>query len=193
VISEVAFYPDEINRETAITLITGRRYAVQIAIPLDSRGCEAEVSDASVTDRKHLGKWHDASIPVTSTAGIDGKPRPPAFFLPFRRIWSVNWFVPIAAIGRKIPERHYLIEPTTEFTTTREGPLSLYVNDAAFPFGTTPDGGFCRTWDCYYQNNSGGPARVRVTELDANMRATALPSLAAYTCREQIEKLTTAR
>jgi hypothetical protein len=125
----------------------------------------------------------DASLPVTSTAGISSKPLM-ALFLPFRRIWSVNWFVPIAAIGTRVPERHYLMDPTTEFIPTRDGTLSLYVNDAAFPVGRI-DGRTCFGWDCYYRNNSGGPARVRLTELDANTAAASLPPLAPFTCEEQ--------
>ena len=42
-----------------------------------------------------------------------------ALFVPFRRIWGANWFVPIAAIGTKIPERHYLTDPAMDFTPTR--------------------------------------------------------------------------
>jgi hypothetical protein len=41
-------------------------------------------------------------------------------------------------------------------------------------------------FDCYYANNTGGPARVRVTELDANTPATALLTL-AYMRRTETE------
>jgi hypothetical protein len=40
-------------------------------------------------------------------------------------------------------------------------------------------------WKGYYRNNTGGPAKVRVTELDANTPAVALPALTAYTCEQQ--------
>jgi uncharacterized protein (DUF2235 family) len=191
--TEVAFYPDELCRRTALHLTAGRRYAMQIAIPLDPivgaaapQAAEGMSCRAQVTDEKHrrsVGGWMDETIPVASTAGFESKPIM-VLFLPFRRIWSANWFVPIAAIGHRLPERHYLTDPTTEFTATRDGLLSLYVNDAAFPAGRI-DGRTCFGWDCYYQNNSGGPARVRVTALDANTAAASLPPLAPFTCEEQ--------
>ena len=43
----------------------------------------------------------------------------------------------------------------------------------------------CTGWNCYYLNNSGGPARVRVTELGPNMTAEALPRLTHYSSCEQ--------
>jgi uncharacterized protein (DUF2235 family) len=187
---EVEFYPDEIFRQTGIQFTAGRRYAIQIAIPVDPEGQAA--ATAQVPDQDHgrrLGGWSDASRPVTSTAGI-GSTAKLVPFLPFRRIWAVNWFVPIAIIGKKVPERHYLTEPVTEFTATRDGPLSLYVNDAAFPIGYG-DGGLCLGWNCYYRNNYGGPARVRVTELDANTTARSLPPLAPFTREEQVARLQT--
>ena len=196
---EMAFYPDEICRRiTGSDFVAGKKYAIQIAIPLDpveviagqptvneNKGCRSQVTEESA--KKEVGGWKDASIHVTSTAGIGSKPIMVPF-APFRRIWGANWLVPIAAIGKKIPERHYLTGPTTEFTATRNGPLSLYANDAAFPVGRIDDA-WCTGWDCYYRNNTGGPAKVRVTELDANTPAAALPPLTAYTCEQQIGML----
>lgn len=188
-IREFAYYPHRICQATGIQLQAGHAYALQIAIPVDPKpdpdremaGSCRQVTNA--VDQRRVGMWMDASIPVTSTAGIGSKPLM-ALFVPFRRIWAANWFVPIAAIGTTFPERHYLIDPTTEFTPTRDGTLSLYVNDAAFPLGRIA-GQTCFGWDCYYRNNTGGPARVRVTELDANTPAASLPPLKPYTCEEQ--------
>lgn len=193
---DVLFYPDEICRQTAIGIIAGRRYAIQIAIPLDPLETESasvelrpageiagDVQATGIQNARWVGGWRDLTLPVTSTAGIGSTPAM-APFVPFRRIWSIDWFVPVAAIGTKAPERHYLTDPTTEFTATRNGWLSLYVNDAAFPVGRIDDR-LCVGWDCYYRNNSGGPARVRVTELDANTPASTLPALAPFTYDEQ--------
>ena len=195
-VQEFAYYPHKICHATNIELQAGHKYAIQIALPVDPKPDPDQVKAGScregtnAADQNRVGMWMDASIPVTSTAGFGSTP-PMALFLPFRRIWSVNWFVPIAAIGLSVPERHYLTNPTTEFTATRDGLLSLYVNDAAFPVARF-DGRTCFGWDCYYQNNSGGPARVRVSELDANTAAASLPPLAPFTCDEQRTMLRTA-
>lgn len=186
---EFGYYPHKICHPTGIELQEGRRYAIQIAIPVDLKN-DPNYEDAGScrpgnerADAGKLGTWHDGSIEVTSTAGISSTPKM-ALFLPFRRIWSVNWFVPIAAIGTRVPERHYLTEPTTGFTATRTGLLSLYVNDAAFPGAPDDDRGVL-DWDDYYDNNTGGPARVRITELDATASVESLPALKPISCTEQ--------
>lgn len=199
---ETSFYPDEISRQTGITLKRNVRYALQIAIPIDpltltsattsgavdSTGCSG--NEVGPGEERWLGPWKDASIDVPSTAGIDGT-FVMNLFVPFRRIWLLKWFVPVAAIGKKVPERHYLTVPTTEFTSTRDDSLFLYVNDAAFPISRTND--WCVGWDCYYRNNSGGPAKVRVTQLDGNTSASSLPPLVPYTCAEQVAALSEKR
>lgn len=196
--AEFWFHPSDICRQSGLELKMGQKYAIQIAIPVDplattndvrhvdeAQSCRNQAADDFA--RKSVGGWKDASIPVTSTAGIESSGMM-GLFLPFRRIWTASWFVPIAAIGTKIPERHYLTEPALDFTPTRAGKLSLYVNDAAIPLAYGEDG-FCFTWDCYYRNNVGGPARVRVTEVDANTTAKSLPPLEPYTCEEQLQKV----
>lgn len=195
---ETWFYPDEISRETGIVIERDVRYAIQVAIPVQPITIARATSQAAGQaeqcpgpavrpgEERWLGGWKDASIPVPSSAGIKGT-WAMNLFVPFRRVWSLDWFVPVAAIGRKVPERHYLTVPTTEFTATRTGRLTLYVNDAAFPVNAM--GGLCLGWDCYYQNNSGGPARVRVTQLNANMSAASLPQLDPYSCEQQVSML----
>ena len=199
--AEFRFYPADICRLAGLDLKAGQKYAIQIAIPIEptviegatrkydeTKGCRGKVTGTDPKDveyhKQFVGGWQDLTIPVTSTAGIPSSPIM-SVFLPFRRIWGAGWFVPIAAIGTKLPERHYLVEPAIDFTPTRKGPLSVYVNDAAFPLGHFDDG-WCLTWDCYYRNNSGGAAKVRVTEIDTNMRATSLKALTPFSCLEQI-------
>jgi uncharacterized protein (DUF2235 family) len=190
--AEFWFHPTDICRLAGLKLQAGQKYAIQIAIPVDpveegkatageASSCRNLVTEES--QKKWVGGWKDLTIPVASTAGIESSGLM-GLFLPFRRIWGADWFVPIAAIGTKIPERHYLTDPAMDFTTTRTGMLSLYVNDAAFPIGPL-DGGVCTGWDCYYRNNVGGPARVRVTQIDANMTAKSLLPLTPFTCEEQ--------
>ena len=195
--AEFTFYPDDICRHSGLELRAGQKYAIQIAIPAHpvprtpaEAGSETddETPACGITDpkdQKRAGGWMDGTIQATSTVGI-GSNASMALFLPFRRIWAANWFVPIAAIGTKIPERHYLTDSAMDFTPTRTGPLSLYVNDAALPIGAVNDA-LCATtgFDCYYRDNSGGPAKVRVTELRANTPALSLPALEPYTCAEQ--------
>jgi len=195
--AEFWFHPADICRHAGVDLKAGQKYAIQIAIPLDTvvvhegkpaaeetTSCRNTVNDET---KPFVGGWKDLTIPVTSTAGIESS-GVMGLFLPFRRIWGASWFVPIAAIGTKIPERHYLTDPAMDFTATRTGPLSLYVNDAAFPLGRV-DGDWCTGWECYYKNNIGGPARVRVTEIDANTTAKSLKPLEPFTCEDQKAKV----
>ena len=196
------FYPHDVCRHSGKELQAGRNYALQIAIPVDpvattndgtttileDKSCRARVAD--VAAKKKVGGWKDLNYPVTSTKGIESKGLM-GLFIPFRRIWGADWMVPIAAIGTKIPERHYLTDPATELTPTRRGLLSLYVNDATLPLARI-DGAWCTSWDCYYRNNTGGPAKVRLVELDANTTAASVPKLEPFTCEEQIAMIPTA-
>ena len=182
---EVWFYPDEIQRNTPVRIERGRRYAIQIAIPAGDAATSCETAGLSEDQKKRIGGWRDGPLDVTSTTGITGTTRM-KLFSGFRRIWMLDWFVPVASIGDAVPDRHYLTKPVTEFTATRSDILSLFVNDAAFPINLP---GCVLAWDCYYRNNSGGPARVRVSELDATTPVSALPELTPYTCAEQVAKL----
>ena len=75
--------------------------------------------------------------------------------VPMRREIGANWFVPIAEIGTTNPMRIPLHDDT--FVAGQDGPLSLYVNDLILP---------CPGWDCFYRNNAGGPATVRITRAE---------------------------
>jgi hypothetical protein len=200
--AEFWFFPADICRHSGLSLEKGQKYAIQVAIPVDplvekeengeqrlvtdeKNACRAQ--EGGETRKRTLGGWKDLDYPVRSTAGVGGSPLM-AMFLPFRRIWGAGWLVPIASIGTKLPERHYLASGTVNFTATRTGPLSVYVNDAAFPFGSNGKEWCTWDWDCYYRNNTGGPARVRVTRLDEQSTVADLAKLQPYDCKEQRDR-----
>ena len=168
-----ALYPSDMCTPTGITIEQGARYAVEIAIPDPEKACGVteQDRDAQLT---RVGPWFDKNIPVQSTAGVTST-LPMKLFAPFRRVWAAAYFVPVATIGSGLPERHYLTESATTFRATRTGPLSIFINDAAFP---------CLGWDCFYRNNHGGPAKVMVTKLD-NGQTAYVPRLTPYSCEEQ--------
>ena len=76
--------------------------------------------------------------------------------VPLRRELGANWMMTVAEIGTTNPLRIPLSGDT--FEAGQSGPLSLWVNDALLP---------CPGWDCFYRNNAGGPATVRITKADA--------------------------
>jgi hypothetical protein len=139
---EVKFSNKEICQSTGIELERGRTYEVSITLPTD---------------------WADKKTPA-SLAGFGSSENPWVYIpaLPFRRVLREQWFVPIARIGRHIPEYHTLTQPMTEITPRRTGQLYLFVNDAV---GIPPWHRF------FYQNNKGGPAIVTVKERVADGQA----------------------
>jgi hypothetical protein len=102
--------------------------------------------------------WMDDTIPVTSAAGFASGRQPLVFVpsLPFRRVLTVPWFVPIARIGSNSAEYHALGEGFAEFTPRHEGQLFLFVNDAIGP------GPWFRR---LYRNNDGN-ARIEVSRIE---------------------------
>jgi hypothetical protein len=172
---EFPFEPWGICKAHDIYIEQGASYRVQIALPTACPG----TSNAASDQPRRTGLWTDGSWPVESLAGFPAS-RGWIFSaaLPFRRVLYEDWFVPIATIGTALPERHALTKPETEFTATRSGRLTLFVNDAVFP---------CPGWDCFYRNNSGGPARVRVTRLPADQSPSKSEPLKPYSCDEQMQ------
>lgn len=121
---------------TGIELRAGRTYEVRVELPTDN--------------------WSDASRKVTSLTGFGTfEQLNPAFVLglPFRRVLTQRWFVPIARIGAAGPVDYSpLRENPTLITPRFDGQLFLFVNDAiAIPYGRL------------YHNNKGS-AQVSVTE-----------------------------
>jgi len=134
--------------DTGVQLEKGARYEIRLKLP-----------DGD-------GRWMDRTIPVTTPVGFSSRVKPLVFypFLPFRRVLAFHWFTPIARVGAKGVEYHALDETRKEFTAGQSGPLSLFVNDAAFPWPF-------RTWA--YENNVGADACVLVTKLPPSASATA--------------------
>lgn len=112
----------------------------------------------------------DDSIEVASPAGFttfsDGLTKGQrsvfALALPFRRALAVDWFVPIARVGRFGYIQYPLKDRCNVFVARQTGELSLFVNDAVAPAGP---GGYHVGWNTYYPNNS-GTIDVTITRID---------------------------
>ena len=92
--------------------------------------------------------WADSGIRVDTPAGFGSMKQPMLFlpFLPFRRVLTAQWFVPMVRIGSHGAEYHTLDQGFAEFTPRRAGQLFLFVNDA---IGVGP-------WlKKFYENNRG--------------------------------------
>jgi uncharacterized protein (DUF2235 family) len=128
----------ELCHPTGVRLERGHTYRVAIELPATG--------------------WSDASHPVSSLSGFSSLDQGPVFLiaLPFRRVLTARWFVPIARIGTHSAEYHVLDQPSIEIVPRASGQLFLFVNDAIGP-----------PWDrsLFYDNNRGDPARVTVTTL----------------------------
>lgn len=168
-----AVWPQLLCNATNLTVQKGQRYRVEIALP-DS--CSADEATTPATARR-TGAWADWTIPVTSPQGFSSLDVPGGSVIqkgllllavPLRRSVTAHWFVPVAEIGTTNPLRVPLVDDT--FVAGQDGRLSLWVNDMIFP---------CPGWDCFYRNNAGGPATVRITKAESP----ALPPLrATSTC-----------
>jgi hypothetical protein len=112
------------------------------------------------------GRWFDKETEVTGPEGFStGDNLFVAPFLPFRRVLTARWFVPIIRIGdySRVFEsngvEYYLVntkEPV-EFTPQISGPMVLFVNDAIAPLPW---------WDYFYTNNDGGIGQVEITRVE---------------------------
>lgn len=113
--------------------------------------------------------WSDGDVAVTSPAGISPGASHLSLaqkgiftaFMPFRRLWREDWFVPIARIGHRGADHYPLTGSSTVFTAQTSGELFLFVNDAVLPLNVRP---FAAGWDAYYANNTGA-ADVKVTRI----------------------------
>lgn len=141
----IKFDNKEICQPTGVRMERGRTYEVSITLPKD---------------------WADTVSHPAALAGFGSSENPFIYVpaLPFRRVLTEPWFVPVARIGRRSPEYYTLAKSTTEITPRRTGYLYLFVNDAV---GIPP-------WHAYfYKNNVGGAASVRVMERNAVRRSPA--------------------
>ena len=82
----------ELCLQTGLQLLKGQRYRVEIVLP-DNEAVEAR------------DQWRDKSIPVKSPAGFSSGDGSLLFvmFLPFRRVLTAQWFVPMVRIGNTSP------------------------------------------------------------------------------------------
>jgi hypothetical protein len=156
-----AMWPHLLCNATGITVEQGQRYRVEIALPT---ACAADEATTPATVRR-TGAWTDWKIPVASAEGFSSLHAPGGtamrkilmtLAVPLRREIGANWMITVAEIGTTNPMRIPLAGDT--FEAGQSGPLSLWVNDALLP---------CPRWDCFYRNNAGGPATVRITKADA--------------------------
>ncbi|MGH9374207.1 MAG: phospholipase effector Tle1 domain-containing protein, partial [Vicinamibacterales bacterium] len=93
---------------TGIQLERGARYRLTLGLPAN---------------------WRDGGVPVPSPAGITS--RSPGLsvlqravftaFVPFRRRWDADWFVPVARIGERGIDHYPLTQTTTEITAQSTG------------------------------------------------------------------------
>jgi hypothetical protein len=113
--------------------------------------------------------WRDRDIDAPFPAGFSGLYRELPWWknlmflaaTPFRRQWTVPWYVPMARVGPDPFEQHALSDSVNIFTARTSGRLFLFVNDAILPASLTPPG---LGWAAYYRNNL-GTAKVTVTKI----------------------------
>jgi hypothetical protein len=135
----VSLRSSELCQPTGLVLQAGQPYHVEIAVP--------------------KGQWFDRTMPVPTAAGLGSGENPLVFipFLPFRRVLTTQWFVPMVRIGSRGAEYHPLNTGSVEFTPRVTGQLFLFVNDA---IGIGP-------WLKAFYGNNHGTAAVTVKKLEA--------------------------
>ena len=140
----VSLPSNELCQQTGLELRQGQSYRVEIVLPDNDAVPPEQV-------------WRDAGIRVNSPAGFSSGTHPRfLIFLPFRRVLSAEWFVPLVRIGNHVAEYHPLnsieeipdpsgraerrlgAEPAkirgfAEFTPARTGEMFLFVNDVVLP------------------------------------------------------------
>lgn len=106
-----------------------------------------------VTVKSVSADWADRQTP----AGF-GSGRWPVVFLPslpFRRILTAQWFVPMVRVGATSAEYHPLDAGAVEFSPRVGGQLFLFVNDAVGP----------APWFKVFYDNNHGTATVALTRV----------------------------
>jgi len=153
----------ELCQQTGLQLQKGQRYRVEIVLP-------GKVGKTA--------QWRDKSIPVETPAGFSsGNDLRFIMFLPFRRVLTAQWFVPMVRVGDHLAEYHRIdqleeipaaagapvrrgekrrVRGFVEFTPSFTGQMFLFVNDALLP------GPWLKT---LYANNH-GTAQVTVSAIE---------------------------
>ncbi len=187
-----AVWPHLMCNASGLTVEEGVTYRLNVVLP---ETCEPGPAEPPEVQRG-VGAWRDADITVDTIWGFSTFSSRPtlvqraAFLsaLPLRRVLSAHWFAGVLEIGRRSPARIALSRPLDDagaaagagvvasatFVAPRDGPLSMFVNDALL---------LLPTFATLYQNNAGGPARVRVVRADAPEATT---PLSVYSCGEQV-------
>jgi uncharacterized protein (DUF2235 family) len=159
----------ELCQQTGLVMQKGQRYRVEIELP-----------NPRVTPPQD--RWLDNTRPVESPAGFSsGRGVVFMVFLPFRRVLTARWFVPMVRVGDTLAEYHRLdqieevplaaeetrltntprrIRGFAEFTPSFTGQMFLFVNDAVLPGPWLKD---------YYENNH-GTATVTVSAIEPELR-----------------------
>jgi len=163
--TKVMLPSNELCQQTGLQLQKGQRYRVEIVLP----------DNATVPKTE---QWRDKSIHVDTPAGFSSG-RGPLFmmFLPFRRVLTAQWFVPMVRVGDHLAEYHRIdqleeipavagvparrgekrrVRGFVEFTPSFTGQMFLFVNDALLP------GPWLKT---LYANNN-GTAQVTVSAIE---------------------------
>lgn len=156
---DVSLPSRELCQSTGLVLREGERYRVEVMLPNDR-------------------SWKDKTIDVETPKGFSSG-KSPVFVaaLPFRRVLTAPWFVPMVRVGNQLAEYHQIdqtedVAPSrpesrdeagarrrrafVEFTPAFTGQLFLFVNDAVLP----------GPWLKTLYGNNGGTATVRVTAVD---------------------------
>jgi hypothetical protein len=175
-----AVWPRLTCNATGVTASAGVTYRIEVALPPACGDGETQ----SGWDTRLTGEWADRTVRVERPDGFSTASRLASgarglvflTALPLRRQLGAQWFAPVVSIGGLGGERH-AVGASTTFTAGRSGPITLYVNDVVAP---------CPSWDCFYTNNAGGPARVRITQPTGAAASTSLP-LVPYSCELQRE------
>ena len=136
---------NELCQQTGLELQQGQPYRVEIVLPDNDALPPAQ-------------QWRDASVRVETPAGFSSG-QSPLFLLalPFRRVLTTQWFVPMVRVGNHVAEYHALdqieeippdqattgepehtrrkrrVKGFAEFTPVRTGQMFLFVNDAILP------------------------------------------------------------
>jgi uncharacterized protein (DUF2235 family) len=157
----------ELCQQTGLVLNQGQRYRVEIELP--------------------AGQWKDSTIDVKTPLGFSSGADPRfVLALPFRRVLTARWFVPMVRIGNHVAEYHPLnevevipagpsddgspaghsaaangrraprIRGFAEFAPARSGQLFLFVNDAILP----------GPWLKTLYNNNHGTATVTIAAIE---------------------------
>jgi hypothetical protein len=171
---------------TGLVLQQGQRYRVEVELP----------------ENAPVVQWRDASVRVDTPAGFSsGQGAVFMAFLPFRRVLTARWFVPVVRIGNQLAEYHPLNEieeiPPDEAVAVQSALFDLTKCEPLAASGpqqrTRKVRGFAEftpastgqmflfvndavapwPWTTYFYDNNCGTATVRVRAVDSTAAAVA--------------------